>query len=295
MTPIIDAHHHIWRQADLPWLNGPERPRIFGPYRPIMRDYPIDEYLAEARPAGVVKSVYVQTNWPVEQAVEEVAWVEACAQATGWPHAIVGYCNLLGDDVDEVLAAQAAASPRMRGIRMQLHWHDNPLYRFASRPDLADDPKLRHSLARLQRYGWLFELQVFAGQMAGAARLAAALPEVTFVLIHAGMPEDLSPDGLAAWRAGLAQLAARPNCHVKLSGLGTFIHAVSAPHLEAVILPTIELFGVGRCVFGSNFPIEKLWSSYGALVDGHRAVLGRLTEAEQRAILHDNAAALYRI
>ena len=62
-TPIIDAHHHIWRQADLPWLVGPMLPRIFGPYEPIRRDYPIAEYLADIAGTGVVKSVYVQANW----------------------------------------------------------------------------------------------------------------------------------------------------------------------------------------------------------------------------------------
>ena len=63
MTDIIDAHHHIWRQADLPWLDGPMQPRIFGPYEPIRRDYPISEYLADIAGSDVVRSVYVQANW----------------------------------------------------------------------------------------------------------------------------------------------------------------------------------------------------------------------------------------
>ena len=74
--PVIDAHHHIWRQADLPWLSGPMLPRIFGPYEPIRRDYPIEEYLADIVGTGVVKSVYVQANWAPERAEDEVAWVQ---------------------------------------------------------------------------------------------------------------------------------------------------------------------------------------------------------------------------
>ena len=66
MTGIVDAHHHIWHQADLPWLVGPMQPRIFGPYEPIRRDYPIREYLDDLSGNGVVKSVYVQTNWAKE-------------------------------------------------------------------------------------------------------------------------------------------------------------------------------------------------------------------------------------
>ena len=63
MTEIVDAHHHIWRQADLPWLSGPMQPRIFGPYESIRRDYPVEEYLADCRPEGVTEAVYVQANW----------------------------------------------------------------------------------------------------------------------------------------------------------------------------------------------------------------------------------------
>ena len=63
MTEIVDRHHHIWRQADLPWLVGPMQPRIFGPYETIRRDYPIEEYLDDLKGMGVTRSVYVQTNW----------------------------------------------------------------------------------------------------------------------------------------------------------------------------------------------------------------------------------------
>ncbi len=96
---IVDAHHHIWRQADQPWLNGPMAPRIFGPYEAIRRDYPITEYLDDVRDSGVVASIYVQTNWDPARNVEEVEWVQATADAHGWPHAIVGFADLAKDDL----------------------------------------------------------------------------------------------------------------------------------------------------------------------------------------------------
>ena len=99
MIPIVDGHHHIWRQADLPWLVGPMQPRIFGPYEPIRRDYSIDEYRADIAGSDVVKSVYVQTNWPRERFEDEAAWVQKTAQATGWPHAIVAYADFSEPDV----------------------------------------------------------------------------------------------------------------------------------------------------------------------------------------------------
>jgi predicted TIM-barrel fold metal-dependent hydrolase len=289
---FIDAHHHIWRQADLPWLMGPMQPRIFGPYEAIRRDYPAEEFLADAG-ADMAASVYVQPNWPVDKALEEVEWVEAEAVRAGIPHAIVSYADLRAPDVGDLLDAQRAASRRLRGVRMQLHWHENELYRFAERPNLADDADFRRGLAALAPRGLLFELQVFAGQMAGAARLAADFPDTQFVLMHCGMPEDLSEDGMATWRRGMALLAECPNVAVKHSGLGTFIHRVDIAHIRAIALATIDCFGVDRCLWGSNFPIEKLWTSYADLLGAWREALNGLSHADRQAVFHDNAARLY--
>jgi predicted TIM-barrel fold metal-dependent hydrolase len=270
------------------------QPRIFGPYEPIRRDYGIGEYLDDVAGHGVAASVYVQANWPPDRAVEEAAYVARAATETGWPQAIVGYADLTVPDVRPALDA-LCREPLVRGIRMQLHWHDNPQYRFAARPDLAADPVVRRNAARLADYGLLFELQVFAPQFAVAAVLAEACPGVTFVLQHAGMLEDLSPAGRAAWWEGLSLLAARPNVLAKLSGLGTFIHRNDPAHIASVAADTLAAFGARRCLFGSNFPIEKLWCGYGDLIAAHRAALAHLPPEDRRAVLHDTAAHAYRI
>ena len=164
MIDIVDAHHHIWLKADLPWLAGPMQPRIFGPYEPIRRDYPIREYLEDLAGNGVVKSVYVQTNWARERYEDEMAWVQRTSEETGWPHAIVAYADFGADDVRPQLDRLKRYS-LVRGVRMQLHWHENPLYRFAARADLCTDPTIRCNVARLADYDWSFDLQVFAPQI----------------------------------------------------------------------------------------------------------------------------------
>jgi predicted TIM-barrel fold metal-dependent hydrolase len=292
-TPIIDAHHHVWRRGDLPWLDGPMVPRIFGPYEAIRRDYPMSEFLADIAGAGVVKSVYVQANWPPEKAEEEVAWVERVADETGWPHAIVGYADLMADDA-RTMVERLARYPLVRGIRMQLHWHENPQYRFAKRPDLAAAPAFRRNFAAVAEHGLSFDLQVFHHQMGTAARLAEEFPETTFILQHAGMLADLSENGRSAWRRGMAELAERPNVVAKLSGLGTFIHRNDADHIAWTVDETVALFGTRRCLFGSNFPIEKLWTDYASLAAAYRTAVARHPGAE-RAMLHDVAARVYRL
>ena len=294
MKGVVDAHHHVWRRRDLPWLSGPTRPRIFGPYEAIRRDYPIEEYLRDIDGCGVEKSVYVQANWAPGRAVDEVAWVQALADRTGFPHAIVGHVDLRAPDAAAVLRAQRRY-PLLRGIRMQLHWHENPQYRFADGPAVMNDPALRRQFGLLARHGLVFELQLFAAQMRDGAAFAAAFADVPMVLAHCGMPEDLSPEGRRAWREGMAALAAVPNVFVKLSGLGTFLHALDCRHIERTVRETVALFGAERCLFGSNFPIEKLWTGYAALCTAYRAALADRSEAERAAIFSGTARRLYRL
>jgi len=291
---IVDAHHHTWRKADLPWLSGPIQPRIFGPYEAVRRDYLIDEFLADLAGTGVTKSVYVQTNWPKENFEAEVAWVSQIADQSGWPHGIVGYADVTVDDIRPQLD-RLTKYKLMRGVRMQLHWHENTAYRFAARPDLATDPKVQRNIARLADYGWSFDLQMFAPQMAGAAQLAAACPKVTFILQHAGMLEDLSEKGWAEWRAGMKLLAAQPNVMSKTSALGTFIHRNDPAHIAAIVRETVAMFGAQRTLFGSNFPIEKLWTTYPELIAAHRAAAAQLSDAAARALMHDTAMRVYRL
>jgi predicted TIM-barrel fold metal-dependent hydrolase len=116
-----------------------------------------------------------------------------------------------------------------------------------------------------------------------------------FVLEHAGMLEDMSEAGWKDWREGMQRLADEPNMNVKLSGLGTFVHACRADVMGPIIQETVDIFGADRCLYGSNFPIEKLWTDYRTLYRTFRAAIDHLEESGQRAVLHDTAARLYRI
>jgi predicted TIM-barrel fold metal-dependent hydrolase len=294
VSEFVDAHHHIWRKADLPWLVGPMQPRIFGPYEAIRRDYTIQEYLADLEGCGVTRSVYVQTNWANDRFEDETAWVQETAHRHGWPHAIVSFADFNVEDVRPQLDRLAKYS-LVRGVRMQLHWHENPLYRFAARSDLCTDANIRRNVARLADYGWSFDLQVFTPQMAVATDLVQACPNVTFILQHAGMLEDISPQGRAAWRAGITRLAKCPNVVSKLSGLGTFIHRNDSAHIVDIVKDTVAVFGAERCLFGSNFPIEKLWTTYPELVNAHRAAAATLRPEQRDAIFWATAIRIYRL
>ena len=161
----------------------------------------------------------MQANWRLEDSLEEVQWVQAQHERTGWPHAIVGSADLFAPDALDTIHAQLEASPLLRGTRLQLHWHEHEPFRFATAPDRGQDATFNANLAQLAALGLVFELQVFPNQLASALQLVEAHPDLTFVLIHAGMPIAGEP-----WRDALMELGRRPNVYVKLSGQGTFVH-----------------------------------------------------------------------
>jgi L-fuconolactonase len=294
MQPIIDSHFHIWRQKDQPWLVGPMVPRIFGPYEAIRRDYPIEEFLDDQKASGVAKGVYVQTNWAKEDFEKEVAFVSEVASRTGWPHAIVGYADMTVDDVRPQLD-RLSKYPLLRGVRMQLHWHETPAFRFAASPDLVIDPKVRANVRRLSDYGLSFDLQLFPSQMKDGLQLVGENPDTDFILTHCGMLTADDPATVAEWISSLTTLAEAPNLYAKLSGLGTFVHRNDPSLIALIYHNAIDILGSDRLMFGSNFPIEKLWTSHFGLVAAHRQAAAGFDRKVQSDIFHTSAMRVYRL
>jgi predicted TIM-barrel fold metal-dependent hydrolase len=292
--PIVDAHHHIWRRDHTPWLSGPMLPRIFGDYGSIRRDYLIEEFAADAVSHGVTGSIHVQANVAPSGAVDEAQWASDSGRRRGLVQAVVAYADLgqpdIADQLDRLLAVSA-----VRGIRQQLHWHHRPERRYAAVPDLMLHPDWQRGMRALTARGLLFELQVFPHQFAYAITVIDAFPDTRFVLVHAGMLDERTPEAVESWRRGMSRMAARPNVYVKLSGLGTFLRRCRLHEWQPVIESTVDTFGPGRSMFGSNFPIEKLWTSYAGLLTVFRAAIGRYNESERAQILHDVATAVYHL
>src|SRR5208337_1131573 len=133
--------------------------------------------------SGIEKAVYIQVNWAKERFEDEVAWVQKTAEETGWPHAIVGYADMTVDDVRSQLD-RLKRYRLVRGVRMQLHWHETPEYRFAPSASQILDPRVRKNVGRLKDYGFSFDLQIFPNQMRDGARLIEENPETDFILQH---------------------------------------------------------------------------------------------------------------
>ena len=128
-----------------------------------------------------------------------------------------------------------------------------------------------------------------------AVDLAAAVPEVPIILDHSGLPADRSEAGLRGWRAAMAEIARVPHATVKISGLGVPGRAWTAGLQRRVVHETIELFGTGRCMFGSNFPVDSLVASLETIWSGFLTLTRGLAGTERRALSYENARRIYRL
>lgn len=292
--PAIDTHHHIWLRKDVGWLADPPIPRMFGDYFGIRRDYPVEEFMNDVKPQGVTKSVHVTAMWAPGRSLDETRWLQSVADKHGFPQGIVCNADLADPDVEAALKAQKQF-PNLRGVRQMLYWDTDPVRQGAPRPDLCNSPEFRRGFALLEKHNLHFELQVYAGQAAFAVELIKAFPGVKIILVHAGMLTTRTQAAIDQWRAALTMIAAYPNLHVKISGLGMYSNGVTLPQARQVIRDAIQIFGVERTIYGSNLPLEKLHASYADFFGVYRTVLSEYIEAEQRAVLHDNATRFYRL
>ena len=158
-----------------------------------------------------------------------------------------------------------------------------------------DDPAWRKGYALLERFGFSYDLQTPWWHLDAAAVLAADFPRTQIIVNHTGLPADRSAEGLTAWRRALETIAAQPNVAIKISGLGRaglpWTVAANAP----VIRDTIAIFGIERCMFASNFPVDSLAGTFDEIYGGFFASVAHLPEADQNQLFHDNAVRLYRL
>jgi predicted TIM-barrel fold metal-dependent hydrolase len=311
--PIVDPHHHLWDHGG--------------------NTYFLDELLADVNSGhNIVSTVFLQCFWayradgpeamkPVGE-TEFVASVAAEAERRGTRTkicaGIVGHVDFrLGDAVDAVLAAHVAAGAgRFRGIRQITARHHRILASMTTPPTfgLMAEPSFRRGFAHLERHGLSFDAWLYHTQIDQLIDLARAFPGVPIVLNHVGGPIGVGPyrgrgDAVFRdWRAAMKTLATCPNVHMKLGGLAMVINGFdfhenvlppSSGELAAAWRPwmeaCIEDFSARRCMFESNFPVDKGMCSYPVLWNGFKRIAAGASVAEKAALFHDTAHGFYRL
>ena len=293
--PIVDAHHHFWEPEVNyhPWLApGAAIPFRYGDYSSLKRRYLPEEYRRDAAGFDVRETVYVETEWDPSDPVGETRYASSLADQYGWPNAIVAQAWLDQADVAEVLAGHAAF-PLVRSVRHKPGGPASPAEVGTVRT-LMSDARWRDGYALLARHGLHFDLQTPWWNLAEAIALAADFPATTIVLNHAGLPSRRDAGSLAAWRAAMAGFAACPNVAVKISGIGQPGVAWTPAANRWIVREIVALFGPGRAMFASNFPVDSLCASYAEIFGGFAAIVADLPAADQRLLFCETARRIYR-
>lgn len=296
VIPTIDCHHHLWDTKDnqYPWLAGPSFDAHFGASGDLPRPYLLEQYLADTKNQNIVKSIHVEASYSPENPVGETKWLQAIADTHGFPHGIVAFANLAKPDVRDTLE-QHCSFANMRGIRMPTM---TPAQLREAKGDIRSkmsEPDWRAGFKVLNELDLSYDLQAPAPLMSEAAELAADFPDTRIFLTHTGLPLDRSEAGMNAWRQGMKKMSQRDNISVKITGLPMTDWDWTVESLRPMILETIDLFGVKRCMFGSNFPIDGLHSTFDTLFDAFREIVSGFSADEVAALFHDNAAKGYRL
>jgi predicted TIM-barrel fold metal-dependent hydrolase len=255
--PVVDAHHHFW---DLehnyhPWLcDEPPIPFRYGDYRAIRTNYLPQDYARDSAAFDVVASVYVETEWDPADPTGETRWIEGIADRHGLSMAVVAQAWLDREDVEEVLAAQSSFG-RVRSVRHKPRAAAHP---GAVEPGAAGsmgDARWRRGYALLERYGLAFDLQT---------------------------------------PLAMERLARAPNAVVKISGLGRPDAPWTVESNGPIVLDTIAMFGMDRCMFASNFPVDGLTADFDTIYGGFMEIVEHLPMEDQHKLFSENARRIYR-
>jgi len=295
--PIIDAHHHLWDldTGSYPWLQGEFISTFrYGDYNPICRNYLPGDFRRDSANQNVVASVHMEAEYETSEPVKETKWLHDVAERDGIPHAVVGQAWFCRDDIESVLRGHAEY-PLVRGIRQKPAAASTPETVVRGAPGSMSDPKFREGYALMQKYGLHYDLQAPWWHLTEAAELARDFPDTPIILNHTGLPSDRSASGLAGWRDGMQALAEEPNSAVKISGIGVPGEVWSTALNRSVVQDTIDIFGVDRCMFASNFPVDGLVAEYDTIFDGFKEITAPLGTTAQRKLFFGNAKRYYRI
>lgn len=288
MLPIVDAHHHLWQLSGgplyYPWLQDPQPHDFFlGSYEPLKRSYLPPDYRRDAAAHNVVKTVHVEAECRRDQQVAETRWLTEMNARHGLPNAIVAHAWFHTADVEGILAQQKSF-PLVRGIRSK-----------PAGEAMMRDPKWLAGLRLLRKFDLSWDLRVKTWELEASAQVVRAIPDIPVVLNHTGFPWDRSDAGLGLWRRGMKALAACEQVHCKLSCLCLPEGPWDYEDNRRIVLEAIEIFGIDRCMFASNFPVDGLRVSYDRMFVDFMRMTAELSCSDRRKLFHDNAARFYRI
>jgi predicted TIM-barrel fold metal-dependent hydrolase len=282
MIAIIDTHQHLWDLTlfRLPWQK--QNPKL-------ARSFVTRDYLEATAGLNVVKSVYMEVDVDPSQQPAEADYVIAICQRGDTPMAAAVISGRPAEGGFRDYISRYRQSPFIKGVRQVLHVPETP-------PGYCLDERFVAGIRLLGSLGLSFDLCMRASDLGDAVKLIDACPDTRFILDHCGNASVGTKD-LGPWRKDIEAVARRKNVICKVSG----IVASAAPgpwtadDLAPIINHVLDTFGPDRVMFGGDWPVCTLAATYRQWVEALQSIVRTRSDADQRKLFHDNAAAFYSI
>jgi predicted TIM-barrel fold metal-dependent hydrolase len=286
--PFTDTHVHFHdlrhRELRYSWLeHGADEDPDLGDYAAIRAErYWADDFLAETRFQGVERVIHMQAALGTDDPVAETRWLQGFTDRLGVPHGIIAAADLSGGDL-EVVLQRHLESPAVRGIRD---------FRY---DDYLNQEAWERGFANLGKLGLVCCDDPPVEEAARVAEVAQRHPETVLCIDHAYFPHGRDDEYFGRWREAVRTVAGADNIVIKISGLGQCDHAWSVESWRPWVMTCIEEFGPGRAFFGTNWPVDRLFSSYGDVLDAYAELISDFTPAEQEALFTGNARRIFSV
>ena len=297
---IVDAHHHLWdlnnKDTKYSWLMVTEGEAFFGDYAAIRKNYLLEDYIEDAKNQNIIKSVHVQAEHDDDKPINETAWLQNLADthSSKLPNAIVAFADFSKNNVSEILDAHQEYK-NTRGIRQILSYNkDEPKYSHATE-DFMKNSSWVENFKHIRNRNLSFDIQIYKHQMEDAVNLANKYNDILFILNHTGEPCYQSKEYIESWEQNMKKLAKCENVVAKISGLGMFDPNWTIDSTRIFVEKTIQIFGIERCMFASNFPVDKIFNSFDTYWNSFKEITKNYSENDKNLLFSSNAEKYYRI
>ena len=298
--PIVDAHHHLWdlnnEHTKYSWLMVTEGEAFFGDYAAIRKSYLLEDYIKDAQNQNLIKSVHVQAEHDDDKPVNETAWLQSLADnhSSKLPNAIVAFADFSKNNIVEILDGHQEYK-NTRGIRQILSFNkEEPKYSHASE-DFMKNTTWVENFKNIRNRNLSFDIQIYKHQMQDAADLANKYNDVLFILNHTGEPCYQTEEYIQSWEENMKKLAKCENVAAKISGLGMFDPQWTIDSTRIFVEKTIQIFGIDRCMFASNFPVDKIFNTFDNYWESFKEITKNYSENDKKLLFSSNAEKFYRI
>tara|TARA_Y100000996_G_scaffold415537_1_gene410936 strand:+ start:5196 stop:6059 length:864 start_codon:yes stop_codon:yes gene_type:complete len=280
---FIDSHVHFYDMNHPTLHYGHWQPDEDLPLKELgNKNYLPTDYIKDAKPLGMKKVIHVQAAIGSKDPVDETKWLQNIYTSNKIPHAIVGHVDLRSPNARSVIERHLEY-PNFKGIRD------------FSYGDYLTSSAFRKGFHLLDEYNLISNIAVEWPEIDKLKNLAKSYPNIIIVLDHAGIPRKRDEEYFQNWKSGLKTISEMENVICKISGLAMGDHNWTIESIKPYVETCIEIFGSTRIIFGTNWPVDGLWSEYSKVINAYKKITGQLSKSEREAFFFKNAEFLYKI